>query len=402
MSRFGRRSSIVVTIGSVAVAFSQWYYIWLFARAAGGPEIVGLYSTVLGVATPIFVVAQLGLRNIYLTLSTEVRWRVYIIVRGCGIVGGIGALFVVSAFMLDIPGNIVGSVALLKASNAVSDLYYGRLQRDGKLSLLGTIWCAKALFTTVTATIIVAFGGSIALALVAGGVVALASAIWAARVSVRRAPEESGSMKPEVRAVIGAGLPLSIAQALSSLIVYLPVLLLTTFSSATEVGIYSAASYLVVLANLIGASVQVVLIPSLRVRMERLGRRDVWSRTSKYAVHSLLSGLIMVCIVTLIGDYVLSFVYGTSFTIGRASLVVIATGATASFLGFLFGTAQLVLNDYRGQSRVAISSLAAGCLAGLPSFILFAPVTAACCTATAAAIARLFHSGLRARALSRA
>ncbi|MBE8146950.1 hypothetical protein IOD13_15030 [Brevibacterium casei] len=74
---------LLVTVGNIMVATAQWYLIWLFARHAG-PQAVGVYSSLVAFMTPLFVIAQLGLRNLYITLQTSVRWPVYLAVRTAG------------------------------------------------------------------------------------------------------------------------------------------------------------------------------------------------------------------------------------------------------------------------------------------------------------------------------
>ncbi|MBU5900725.1 hypothetical protein JVW24_26765, partial [Vibrio cholerae O1] len=44
---------------------------------------VGQYSTLIAALTPVFILSQPGLRNLFLTLRRHVRWRTYLGVRMC-------------------------------------------------------------------------------------------------------------------------------------------------------------------------------------------------------------------------------------------------------------------------------------------------------------------------------
>ncbi|MBR7538892.1 hypothetical protein KC221_22120, partial [Mycobacterium tuberculosis] len=103
---------LVVTVGNIMVATAQWYLIWLFARHAG-PQAVGVYSSLVAFMTPLFVIAPMGTRHLYITLQTSVRWPVYLAVRTAGIVIASGLAAVVLFAVVPETAWVIGTAVLV-------------------------------------------------------------------------------------------------------------------------------------------------------------------------------------------------------------------------------------------------------------------------------------------------
>ncbi|RAG60900.1 hypothetical protein DN536_39080, partial [Burkholderia multivorans] len=127
--------------------------------------------------TPLFVIALLGLRNLYITLQTSVRWPFYLAVRTAGMVIASGLAAVVLFAVVPETAWVIGTaVFVIKIANSIADLYFARLQRAERLRTFGVLLIVDALATVAVTTVIMALGSSVEVAVAAAAVVALAGA----------------------------------------------------------------------------------------------------------------------------------------------------------------------------------------------------------------------------------
>ncbi|MGD7733883.1 lipopolysaccharide biosynthesis protein [Propionibacteriaceae bacterium G57] len=353
----GRLGSLLASAGTFAVAISQWYLVWLFARAVGGAEAVGEYSALLAIATPVFVVGQWGLRTLYLTLQRRVPWGVYLAMRLAG--AGLAAVTVLAivAFMASGRASLEVGIwlVILKVANALADLLYGRIQRGGELGLLGLVTLGNAAATCVLATVAVVATGSMAAGVAAS---ALASAIacaaawwWGRRVDGQAQARSATPAGVDWMYLLRQGLPVTMSQGLAALGTYLPVLLLSLVAGRQTVGVFTTASYLLTAVNLLGAALQTIQVTHFRTLTQADGVLALAARTARLSKWSVLLGAAGVLVVVACGSWVLGLVFGHEFRVGRWELLVLAIGAVAVVPSYVFSTALSVLNRYREQSR---------------------------------------------------
>lgn len=366
------RALLLVTIGNVASAAAQWYLIWLFAQQDGA-HAVGQYSTLVAVLTPIFVSTQLGLRNLFITLQTNVRWGVYVSVRSATTL----IALVITVFFLWMAREVVnpqfaGALLLTKVPDSIADLYSGRLLRAERLSLLGTISIVSAVVSSLIATVLVLSFDSATIALWGSASVALTSAcvlIWhGGRAPHARPNRESGwggtpsqfrlrQMKAEVSTLVRAGIPMSLMQGIYSLISYIPLAVVGYFGSTEDVGRYASAAYLVVFANLVGASVQTVQLPSYRRLYDGPGQSAVVRRAIRHGCMVMIGLTPLVALALAIGPWLLQTVYGPELLLSRSAVGFLSAAAVLTVPTYSMSTTLLVLNRYWATTAVGASSI---------------------------------------------
>lgn len=369
-----KASLLVVTIGNVASAAAQWYLVWLFARQ-DGPQAVGQYSTLIAALTPVFILSQLGLRNLFLTLRRHVRWRTYLGVRiSTALIATTVGIIVL--LILGVGGGwpMAAAVITIKVCDTVADLFFARLQRAERLVSFGLLLIGGALASAAVVTVVMITSGSVVAAL--WGVAATAAVVTAATVRLglaSPAPRQAAApaeavpgdrvsapgtrVLDEVRSLLSAGLPLSLMQGIYSLTSYTPLAVVALFGATADVGRYASAAYLVVFANLVGASLETVMLPAYRRHVDE-GRTPSLLRTALVrglTIMAVLSPLIVLAL--FVGNPLLTFVYGGEFALSVPAIGMLSLAAVITVPTYLLSATLLVLNRYWATTAVGAASV---------------------------------------------
>lgn len=388
--RTGRTLVVVGTFGS---ALSQWIIVLLIARLSGASE-VGIYSVILAFATPIYVAGQLGLRDILLSLRRRPPFRVFLYI---GTAGGLTStlLFVIAGHVQGWPLALIWAFVALKVSTILNDLLLGAVQAQDNMWLLGSAMIANATFTIGLTAIALLATRDLSLAILSSALVTLAISVVLLRY-LKSTPIRADVLENHpVQTVLRASFPVTLAQLLSSLLVYMPVLILDGYAADEVIGRYSSAAYLVVFGNLVGASIATVMIPSLRRLYLEEGAHQVRSRLSSVSIRIVLVAAFGLIIVVLLGNTVLSTIYGPTFTLSHIELFILGVAAMSAPIGYIFNMALLVTNQYWWQLPVVALALAMATVAGVGMRALdLDPLLAACVIAAIANAGRAIGFGV--------
>lgn len=390
---------VLVTAGNIMTAAAQWYLIWLFARQAG-PEAVGAYSLLIAFTSPLFITAQLGLRNLYITLQTAVSWRAFVGLRALGVLGA--AVASSTAVLVFVPAQswaLGGAILVIKIADSAADLWFARLQRAGSLRTFGLLLVVGAVSTASVSTAAMAMTGSILVAVAAAAAVAVLSAAATILLARRRPPAPAHAVgSPGMRLLVRHGCPLALSQGVSSLIAYLPVAIVGWWGTAGDIGVFSSAAYLVTFANLLGASVQVAFLADYRQRFESAGAaalRRMIARSS-VLILALLSPLVVVAV--FVGPGLLAAVYGDDFGISRLAVLFFSLAAVIVLPTYLLSSFHLVLNRYWVMTIVGAASVVlVGVSGGLAGVLGLGAVEAGSLAVLIAALVRFAGAELLAR-----
>ncbi|OFT44128.1 hypothetical protein HMPREF3159_15935 [Brachybacterium sp. HMSC06H03] len=358
---FARAGSFLLILGgTIGSGISHWFIVWLIAATYGAAGL-GEYSVVLAGATPLFIFLGLGLRNVYVSLAGSPRWGTFLRWR----VGGLALAFALLAVYCLVAAPFWGiflGMAVMKVADGLSELALARLQRQGRFTALGALTSVGAVATVAAISVAASLSAPIGVLLACVGGVSLVLGLVALVLSrpsrsVLEAEEEVG-----VRRLLAAALPITASTGLMSLVASIPVWFLGAHTSAPEVGRFTAAAYLIVAANLLGASAQTILITTYRRHLAEEGAASLLRSMGR---HTLLLGAVagpVVVAVVLLGDPFLRLVYGDAF--GASPLELLAFGLTAALciLGYLNSTVLLVLNWYRSQLLTTIATLVGAAL----------------------------------------
>lgn len=384
-----RRGAALVTAGTFAWALTQWYLVWLFARFAGGAEAVGAYAALIAVATPLFILGQLGLRTVYLTLRQHWPWRSYVQLRIAGIAVASLALAAFVVWDGRQPVALAVSVIALKCADSALDLLMAPIQRSGRLTQLGSLTLGNALGTVVVASVAVGVTGLMHTALFGSAAVSLWICFLAWRLS-RKPLTELGATGSGKRRIIKSGIPVMMSQGVASFSTYLPVWLLSRWADSGVIGVYSAAAYLLTAANLVGSSTQTVLLPSFRSRFESTGHVGLLSRASRLASILAIGGVLAAPIAVTFGSSILAMLYGSGFEMSRFSLLLLSIAAIAVAPSYVYSVVLVVLNRYKTELLIWVVALVFAMVVGVALLVLgVEPLTSGFAVALTAAWVRL-------------
>lgn len=357
-----RLGPLLILIATVLGGFSHWFIVWLIASRLGSAAL-GEYSVVLAVATPLYVIAGLGLRNVFLTLPGAPPWATFFALR---IVGSLAAAGVMLLYALTAAPDwklIVGVIGM-KSADAVLDIVLGRAQRAHRLVLLGTTMIANALLSMAAVVLVLLGTSRVELMLLASGSVSVLCALstwWLTRGPGSRFAGQ-GERRP-LRDVVTSGFMITLTAFAASVIASIPVWFLEATSTPAEVGRFSALAYVVVLANLVGASIQTTLIPTYRSVLETGGATRLLQRARAHTRPLLVLGPLAGVVLVLAGDWLFTLIYGAGFGATRLELTLYALACIFTIVSYVWQTVLLVRNRYRLLAATTIAAVA-GC-AGL-------------------------------------
>lgn len=384
MRNLGR---LLVTAGTFGTALAQWVIVLVFTRSFGqtaAAEYILLYS----LATPTFVAAQLGLRDVFLTLARRYAGRTYVLMRLAGIAVGVLVLVGVGV-ALALPWGLTLAMALMKVGESAIDLRYAFVQSHHRMVRLGGLMVAYAvgmLVLVVGSTLLV---GEPAVPVALAGLLGLALALFDWWRPLPSHAAEPGGWGPIVR----AALPVTSAQLVFALVASTPVFLLEAFGGRPDVAVYGAAAYLLTFANLVGASVQTLLVPGYR-DLEEAGRRPALLATAR-RTFGILAALAAAGAVVAIafGPQVLGLVYGPAYAMDRGDLTPLVLAAAIIGPVYILNALLLVLNAYRSGAVASVATLIGSVLFGLAAFAMTrSPMLAASTAALGGSLTRLVVS----------
>lgn len=393
----------LVLTGTIGNGISHWFIVWLIAVVFGVANL-GSYSIVIAGATPIFIFLGLGLRNVYVSLREDPRWLDFLRWRLAGLSVAI-VIFAIYCSVASAQWEIFLGVAVMKVSDGLLDIALARLQRQGRFAALGALTTANAALTIAATSIVSRTSAPVELMLVCAGLISLAVGIVAVLLGLQLRAQGPVGYAVGWRKIITAALPMTLSGGLMSLIASVPVWFLTAYSTPHEVGRFAGFAYLLVAANLFGASAQTILITSYRRLLSLHGVATLIRTMTRHILFIALCGVPLVAAVVLFGGPLLAYIYGPAFGASLLELLALGSAAVMCILGYLNSAAILVLNWYQSQLIITVASLLGATLPLLISIAVGATqwVLIAALAMTSAYVIRYFtaHLLLRSRRVLR-
>ena len=355
-----RRHGVALLVAASIARYSGQLAVFVVLTRTAGAADAGLYAVALATAAPVFLVADMGLKNLWLTLDHRLPFAHYEAVR---LVSALAAVAVVTATA----GILGGALALLlavsvqKASDASAELCSGALQSAGayRSVLLGSSGAAAA---QVGAAVVVGLATSEAALTV--GASALAHALVTAgpvRVAARRAarrdprPTTTVAVRDSVRRVVAAGVPAGAFLALAALVTTVPQYALGLAGHWVEAGTLSLLLYVVAAVQIVLSASAQAWLPTARqlLRGPGLGPAAVLVAASRWArgtVPSMALGLVA-------AHLLLGPLLGRPLDVGLATAVPLLVVAVVAPVVFAASAALSVHNRYVAASLAALAEL---------------------------------------------
>lgn len=353
-----RLAPILILFSNVARAGSQWVLLWFFA-IVGGPHVVGEYSIALAVSTPIFIVLDMSIRNVFVTLQARVHFLTYLRLRLLTSVIAFSILLVL-AYVVATPPGVLLLIGAIKAVDSILELAYGVLQKKSDLLRIAWTSLLNSGLTVAMGVAVFALSNSVELALVgslAGSVITGVLVLLPILASEQKKPRIKGDSSG-LGSVVRAGIPSGLAYASVSLLTYLPVYFLSATETTGAVGIFAVVAYFPVFANLLFASVQQVTLNNFVMSHEQEGERGLRKYSVRIFVPLFIVGLILGALTYVFGGPFIVSVFGPEFAVNQTILLPVA--ASLGILPVVYVSGAILLTKNRYTTQFIAGALALG------------------------------------------
>lgn len=358
-----RIDRLLVMTGTFSVPISQWLVFLIVARMRGS-ESAGSYALLIAIAAPTFIFIGFGLRNRLVTDTTNGPIAPYFHLRWWMALFG-SALFFLFTISLQFPAVLSISVAVQKCADAMADITYGVLQREGRLRSFGSLMLLNGVLTSLLAWMLsqteATWGpvtGSAIGSVLAGGV-----AIWSTRRIWRIGNETAVLSRLAYRSLLRSSRPIAVGSVVAVVTANLPVWVVGLRGTRTDVATMAILAYVVTAATLLGTALGSVAVAEFASLM-RSGCVDEIRSKALRQNSTLTAMLTLVAVPSVyVGDKIIAAVYGSEFQSGYLVLVLFAIAVIVTPGSYIISAAYLAQNRYRHQMYVTLASLAAAAAA---------------------------------------
>lgn len=357
-------------VGNIVYAACQWGMLVVLAKI-GSPVMVGQFALGLAVTAPTILFANLQLRAVQATDSRhEYFFEDYLGLRLATTAMALALIAVVVIFSgyRSETALVIIAVGVAKAFEAISDVFYGRLQQHermdriaksmmikGPLSLLA-LW-AGVYFTS--STLWGAVGLAIAWALVlvgydirSGKMLRGGDAGAPDIASVGGRPE---TLRPRWSnktsfALVKLSLPLGFVMLLISLNANIPRYFIEHYLGERELGIFAAIAYLMVAGSMVVNALGQSASPRLAKHYAAAEAKAFRSLLGKLVAISVLMGIAGVAIVAVAGETILAMIYKPEYAQHVDVFVLVMVAAGLGFVASFFGYAMTAARYFKVQA----------------------------------------------------
>lgn len=345
--------------GIVFVLVGRWF----------GPRALGSLTLAIAVATPIFLLASLQLKQLIAASPNDrypIRLLISIRLTGAVIASALSVAAVALVFHHSLNTLVVLCISVYKAFESLAELTGSLLQKQLGFGLTSVCTALRGLLTLA---LFVTLRNVNAESLIAPLAMATASAVGFLVVDLPcfyllyRSPESAGhnmccsNRVPEILEIIRRGAPLGLVVLMLSLIPNIPRYIASLAFGDRALGEFGAILFVTSIpAIFVAASVQ----PILQRQAEHFvaGRLEAYaSLTRRFLLIAFFAGFALMIVSVFFGPTVISSLYGETFQNNRTLFVLTSTAAAISLCTTPLGTAVTAAGQHAGQVAVVVLCL---------------------------------------------
>lgn len=346
MSRLHRDMRQTLT-GNMAYALSQWAVLIIVARW-GSPDQVGFLTLATAVATPIFVLAGLSLREARaVDFGSAFEGADYFGLRALTMAGGL----LLSALVIlwlgqDGPAAfiVVGlAVVITKLPHEQAVLHYGFCQKAGRFDLIQRSQLARAAIGVGAFVVVFATTKHLPAALAAQAIA------WAAIIVLMDLPglrsagittSWKGTTRARMLTLLRWVLPLALSSAVAVAVMSAPRVVLSEYADFAELGLFGAIFYFLTANQLLITAVSQASASRLARAYDAGERTDFTAVLVRVLALNLAAGAIVLLGAWSIGEWIVTAMYGPEY----ANHFLIMAVATVGAIQFASVIARFALN----------------------------------------------------------
>lgn len=352
-------------------ALAQWGVLVAYARL-GTMELLGEFALGLAITAPVMLLARMHLRTLLATdAQGAYRFEHYLGMMVLNVIGGV-LLCCVIALVAGYSARaflVIALLALAKGFEAVSEVFYGALQRAERMGLIARSIIAKSVLSVVFVALALWATGSSVIAVAALG---LSWAIVLFLFDSQAYRREFGGARPwrqlwqtpwhtegiRLKSLLGLAYALGITALLSSLRPNVPRYMLEAHFGQAELGMYAALAYLTALGGRVVHSLGQAVSP-------RLGRYHAAGDQRRYgrALAGFTGGAALVgaCAIggaALLGRWALTLFYGAAYAQNLELFVWLMVAAALEYICVSLQIGLTAARELKAQALVLAVSIA--------------------------------------------
>jgi len=355
--------------GNAVYAGCQWIVFVLLVKALSAHE-AGTFAYATAVTGPIFVLANVRLRNLIATgVETSGGFGDYLAARLLTTLAAVLISLGAGAVMFSGPGSfaIVGLMAFGRACDACSDICHGLFQSEFDmrtpaigLSVNGIVSVALVALTLIASRSLVAataaYAGGSLFALAAWDLPRAAQRRWAEMPTNRARRTLRSTMAGATRLIVTA-LPLGISSAVGSVQTNIPRYAIAFSLGAASLARFAAISYIPLVGHLVVNATAQAALPILATDA-RTSNRQYRARLAVLVFGTITTGIATLLAASRYGGVILEVIYGSDYAADAGVLVWLVAATVITFASVFLGTGTTARHRFKSQLMISIGSLA--------------------------------------------
>jgi len=368
-------------VGNAVYSGGQWATLVLLAKLTRA-ELVGQYALGLAIVLPVLMFTGLQLRSVVTTdVREQVHFRDYL---GFRLLSAGLALMIIFAIALASGYRwqlraVILMVGLAQAVEAISDIYYARLQLKQRLDRVSKSMITRTVLSALGLTVGVYFGHSLLWGI--AGIV-LARAMVLVSYDIRRHthdlnPQSNGFSRDDVlkprwvlgiqRELLWLGLPLGIITVLLSLSSSIPRYFIEHALGERALGIFSAIGFMFAAGFMAIVSLGQSAFTRLATSYTAGNLREFRSVLVKLLAVGATLGVCGIIVARVAGREILTILFRPEYAEHTDLFVTIMVAAAIQYLAALMGSAATAARFFKPQIPLLASVVVA---AGIVSYWL--------------------------------
>lgn len=358
------RNYIWNLLGNAIYAGCQWGMLIALARLTD-PTVVGQFVLALAITGPVMLLSNLQLRVVQATdAREEYRFSDYMRLRLTTMPLALLAIFAYTAFVASrgTPTLAINTVALAKAAEGISDVYYGRLQHYERMDVIAKSLALKGLVMLCAFTVL-AFvtrsAGWAALGMCAGSLLTLwwydlPTAKRSIPATQRRQTHDADKPWRALGRLASLALPLGFVAMLGSLNTNIPRYFVQGCCGSYNLGIFAAVGHLTVVGSIAAGALGQVVSPRLAHFYASASRAAFVATVSRVAWIVGLLTVAGILTAMIFGRVILSVLYGQDYAAQTGVFTVLTAAAGLGFFSTVLGHALSAARLFKVQALVVI------------------------------------------------
>jgi len=331
-------------LGNIVYAVTQWGILVLLARL-GSPGAVGQFSLGLAITAPVMLFASLQLRGVQAT-DAQLRFhfqdygglRSVTTIVSVSSICGIGC-----AFYRGETAFTIAMFALSKGVESLVGVVYGLVQQRERMVLIAQSLILRGVLALVAVAVCFAVFRTVWAGVC--GITLAWSAVFAAfdvRHGVMVARETGQAFMPRFSAVrmkqlLRLSLPLGVVNMLSSFNSNVPRYMLSHFRGVSELGVFSALSYILTAGTMVVGALGQSATPRLALYAFQGKRQKFRGLSCRLVLIGMMLGLCGVLAALIFGRQLITLLYGREYSLNGHLLPWLMIAATVVYMASLGG-----------------------------------------------------------------